>query len=123
MKRLFAICGVMMLLLTSCSKDKITNGLYYSDTKDGMLYLQLEGGNDCTMFFEGCDENDGYYDIKGNEITLISNASIKINGRTSSWWFGGTLGNGIINGNSFKIQAQRVYTTTPEYLYITFHKH
>lgn len=113
----------MLLMLTACSKEHLSKGLYYSDTKDGMLYLQLSDHNECTLFFENGEENKCTYDIKGFEINLIGNASTKVNGRTSSWWFGGSLGTGIIDGDSFTIQTQRLFSDSIEVLYITFHKH
>lgn len=123
MKRFIVILVLMMSVLTSCLSESLPKGLYYSDTKDGMLYLQLDGHNDCTLFFEGQKECSAYYDIKQNEMILMGHAETKVSGRSCSWWFGGELGNGIIDGNSFKIQAQRLYSTAPEYYYITFRKH
>lgn len=123
MKKLLAICAVMLLMMTACSKEHLSKGLYYSDTKDGMLYLQLSDRNECTLFFENGEENKCTYYIKGSEIDLIGSAATKVNGRTSSWWFGGNLDAGVIDGDSFIIQTQRLCSDSIEVLYITFHKH
>ena len=89
-----------------------------------MIYLELLSGTDCVMFFQGSSEkDDGYYSISKGEITLMANAKTKVGGRSVSWWFRGSLGTGIISGDSFKIQAQRMYSTELEYYYVSFYKH
>ena len=124
MKRLIAILAIALLSFTSCQKSILSKGLYYAETKDGMIYLELLSGTDCVMFFQGSSEkNDGYYSISKGEITLMANAKTKVGGRSVSWWFGGSLGTGIISGDSFKIQAQRMYSTELEYYYVSFYKH
>lgn len=124
MKRLIAILAIALLSITSCQKSSLSRGLYYADTKDGMICLELMSGTDCVMFFQGSNEkDDGYYSISKGEITLLANAKTKVGGGSVSWWFGGSLGTGIINGDSFKIQAQRMYTADFKYYYVTFYKH
>lgn len=88
-----------------------------------MLYLELQSGEDCVMFFQGGNKENCTYKISKGEIDLLGHASIKIDGRTRSWWFGGNLGKGVISGDSFKIQSQRMFTSDLEYYYLTFYKH
>ena len=122
MKRLLILGALICLACTSCTKNNITTGLYFADTKDGLLYIELKSGNDCVLFFQGCDKMEGSYKISGNEIDLIGHASVKVQNITSSWWFGGSLGKGIISDGSFRIQSQRTFRD-PEYYYLTFYKH
>lgn len=120
---LAASIAIALLSISSCQKYSLSKGLYYADTKDGMIYLELMSGTDCVMFFQGSTEkDDGKYSISRGEITLRANANTKVGGRSVSWWFGGNLGTGIINGDSFKIQALRMYSTDLEYYYVTFYK-
>ncbi len=124
MKKLLISLAIVLISVISCQKSTLSKGLYYADTMDGMIYLELMSGTDCVMFFQGSnDKDDGYYSISKGEITLMANAKTKVGGRSVSWWFGGSLGTGIINGDSFKIQAQRMYSTELEYYYLTFYKH
>ena len=112
-----------LLLVTSCQKDTLSKGLYYADTPDGLLYLELMSGHNCVMFFQGGQKSQCSYFISHGEIDLIGDAKIQIGSRTVSWWFGGSMGKGVINGNSFRIQGQRLYRLDPEYRYLTFYKH
>ena len=124
MKKIVTTLAIILIALVSCQKSTLSKGLYFADTKDGIIYLELMSGTDCVMFFQGSNEkDDGYYSISKGEITLMANAKTKVGGRSVSWWFGGSLGTGIINGDSFKIQAQRMYTADLEYYYVTFYKH
>lgn len=124
MKKCLISIVVILLSFVSCQKSTLSRGLYFADTKDGMIYLELMSGTDCVMFFQGSNEkDDGYYSISKGEITLIANAKTKADNKSVSWWFGGSLGTGIIYGDSFKIQAQRMYSANLEYYYLTFYKH
>lgn len=113
-----------LLSLISCQKSTLSKGLYFADTQDGIIYLELNRGTDCVMFFQDSDYKDnGYYRILKNEITLIASAKTKVNGKSVSWWFGGSLGTGIINSDRFIIKAQRMSSAKLEYYYLTFYKH
>lgn len=124
MKRILSTIVIILVSLVSCQKSTLSKGLYFADTQDGIIYLELMSGTDCVMFFQGShDKYEGYYSISKEEITLIANAKTKVNGKSVSWWFGGSLGTGIINGESFKIQAERMYSVNSDYYYLTFYKH
>ena len=124
MKRILSTIVIILVSLVSCQKSTLSKGLYFADTQDGIIYLELMSGTDCVMFFQGSDDKyEGYYSISKEEITLIANAKTKVNGKSVSWWFGGSLGTGIINGESFKIQAERMYSVNSDYYYLTFYKH
>ncbi len=122
MKRLFFVIASLILAI-SCQKDNLSKGLYFTDTNDGIIYVELLGGNDCLIFFQGQQKDNGYYNITKGEINLMGQAKTTINGRSISWWFGGSLGPGKITGNTFYIQGQRVSGTSIEYKYMTFYKH
>ena len=123
MKRLFVALLITLLSITSCQKYNLSKGLYFADTKDGIIFLELMGGTDCVMYFQGGNEKeDGYYDISEGEIELYAHAETNLSGGTASWWFGGNLGAGIIKGDKFTIKAQRLYLTGLEYHYLTFYR-
>lgn len=122
MKKLLLVLSSILLLASSCQKQ-LSKGLYFADTEDGIIYLELMKGKDCIMFFQGEKEESCTYYISDGQIDLMGHATININGYTNSWWFGGSLGKGIINGDSFKIQAQRMCKPGLEYKYLTFYKH
>ena len=75
------------------------------------------------MFFQGEKREEGSYWISNGEIDLIAHATIKKGFTSDAWWFGGTLGKGLISGDFFTIQAQRTYDKGIEYRYLTFYKH
>ena len=61
--------------------------------------------------------------MTANGVESLSVPVIKVNGRTVSWWFGGSLGKGKIYGDSFTIQSQRMYASDAvEYIDVYFHK-
>lgn len=119
LKRLLGLF-LLVLSIVSCQKDKLQKGLYYANTVDGMLYVELQKGGDCVLFFQGGEENDGRYDMSKGKITVLGHTSIKIDNVEYSWWF---YDKGTINGDSFKVQVQRTYSTKYEYHYLTFYKH
>lgn len=121
MKRLVFLLSI--LILVSCQKESLPNGTYTANTVDGTICIELQGKNRCITYFQGGDKPDeGTYHISNGEIDLMTHASITVNGKTRSWWFGGDLGKGTISGSSFSIQAQRVWNVDIERLYITFRK-
>ena len=122
MKNLIVLLAVAILGI-SCQKESLSTGLYYANTVDGTICIELQGKNKCITYFQGGDKPDeGTYHISNGEIDLMTHASITVNGKTRSWWFGGDLGKGTISGSSFTIQAQRVWNIDIERLYITFRK-
>ena len=122
MKRLLILFTVIFLGL-SCQKESLPNGLYSAKTIDGTICIELQGKNKCIAYFQGGEKPDeGTYHISNGEIDLLAHASIKVGGKTRSWWFGGELGKGSISGSSFTIQAQRLWEVDVERLYLTFHK-
>ena len=121
MKRLVFLLSI--LILVSCQKESLPNGTYTANTVDGTICIELQGKNRCITYFQGGDKPDeGTYHISNGEIDLMTHASITVNGKTRSWWFGGDLGKGTISGSSFSIQAQRVWNVDIERLKITFRK-
>ena len=122
MKRLVFLLSILILGI-SCQKESLPNGTYTANTVDGTICIELQGKNKCIAYFQGGDKPDeGTYHISNGEIDLMTHASITVNGKTRSWWFGGDLGKGTISGSSFTIQAQRVWNVDIERLSITFRK-
>ncbi len=122
MKRLIIVLATLFLAL-SCQKSTLSKGLYFTDTSDGIIYIELLRGDDCLVFFQGQEKDNGYYKIAKGEINLMGQAKTTSNGRSISWWFGGSLGPGKINGNTFYIKGMRTSGTKIEYKYMTFYKH
>lgn len=123
MKRFLIAITALLLTTASCQLNSLPKGMYMADTKDGVLYLQLMSNNECSMQFAGNKSKDGSYWLSGNEIDLIANAHIDVRGHDVTWWFGGSLGKGIISGETFTIQSQRLYSIDlVEYIYLTFKK-
>lgn len=123
MKRYLIISIALLLTFTACTKDTLTRGLYFADTMDGMLYLELQTNEKAVMFFQGGEKEECKYKISKGQIDILGYASTKINGYTHSWWFGGALGKGTIKDGSFTIKSQRTYGPNFEYHYLTFYKH
>lgn len=123
MKRYLIISIALLLAFTACTKDTLTRGLYFADTMNGMLYLELQTNDKAVMFFQGGEKEECKYKISKGQIDLLGSARITINGRTRSWWFGGALGKGTIKDGSFTIKSQRLYSPELEYYYLTFYKH
>lgn len=73
----YLILLLTLCFLTSCQKYSLSKGLYFADTPDGMLYLELQSGHDCIMFFQGENKEEGSYWISNGEINLISHATVK----------------------------------------------
>ena len=122
MKRLLFLLSILILGI-SCQKESLSNGTYTANTVDGTLCIELQDKNKCIAYFQSGDKPDeGTYHISNGEIDLMTHASITVNGKTRSWWFGGDLGKGTISGSSFTIQAQRVWYVDIERLYLTFRK-
>lgn len=122
MKRLVFLLSILILGI-SCHKESLPNGTYTTNTVDGTICIELQGKNKCITYFQGGDKpEEGTYHISNGEIDLMTHASITVNGKTRSWWFGGDLGKGTISGSSFTIQAQRVWNVDIERLSLTFRK-
>ena len=120
MKR-FVLIAFLMLLMTGCEKYRAM-GLYSARTPDGTLYLELLEDRDCIMYFEDGKENGGYYSISKGEIDLNCHGVCDDGPYAVSWWFGGTLGHGLISGSSIYIQGVRRELTKMDYQFLTFRK-
>ncbi len=122
MKRLVFLLSILILGI-SCQKESLPSGTYTANTVDGTICIELQGKNKCVTYFQGGDKpNEGTYHISNGEIDLMTHASITVNGKTRSWWFGGDWGKGTISGSSLTIQAQSVWKVDIERLYLTFRK-
>lgn len=120
MKRFFLFV-VFVLLLSGCEKNR-SMGLYSAKTPDGVLYLELLDDSDCVMYFKDGKEVEGYYTIAKGEIDLIAHAACDDGPYTVTWWFGGTLGHGLISSSSIYIQGMRTELTQMDYRFLSFRK-
>lgn len=126
MKRLSILLAlVSTILVTGCSKFSKVQGLYYSDTPDGMLYIDFQKGGDCYLFFQGEKRKKcPYYKKNDSELEIIGMASVTQNKHTHTCCFGGALGNGIIfDDGSIHFKTQWI-TEAPDliYRYLVFYK-
>ena len=70
MKRIIAICA--LLLITSCSVfgPSLSKGKYSCSTKYGTIGIELLASDVCVIYFEGCKEYQGSYRIEGDLVRI-----------------------------------------------------
>ena len=97
-----------IFLLCGCQKmESRLQGKFYCDTVDGMLYVELLNGGNCIAYFNGGEEDAGYWHVlDGNEISIIANVKLRKSSHISvSYWFDG---HGTIkDADSFSVPVKR----------------
>lgn len=95
----------------------------------GTLHMYLDERNnrtdqmqDLRIVSHGTLQVCRYYRFIDGEIEIMGHAKKRVGNSSISWWFGGLLGRGKINGNTFYIQGQRMASINLEYHYLTFYK-
>ena len=62
----------MLACLAGCSKEGGgVEGVWYSSTSDGMLFLELRSGGNGVVYFEGCSSASAFWSVDGKAIKII----------------------------------------------------
>ncbi len=96
-----------ILLLCGCQKmETRMQGKFYTDTVDGMLYLELLASDGCVAYFSGAEEDGGYWHILDDDVISVTvSPEIKKSSSIIQYWISG---NGkIIDANTFSVPATR----------------
>ena len=106
MRRLLIFMS-LILLLCGCQKlETRMQGKFYTDTVDGMLYLELLAGDGCVAYFSGGEEDGGYWHVlEDNVISVTVSPEIKKSSSIVQYWISGR--GKIINADSFSVSATR----------------
>ena len=66
---------VALLCLAGCTKDGTDlTGVWYSNTNDGKLFLELRSGGNGVAYFEGCSSLSAFWTVDGKTIKVTGNA-------------------------------------------------
>ena len=88
--------------------DTKLQGKFYADTIDGMIYLELLSGGNCVAYFQGGEEDGGYWRIQSDgSIHILATPKKETSKSSVKYWISGD--GKVYNKDSFSIPAERHY--------------